>query len=357
MCPSISGTEAVSAMKPYNELTRLGRMRRLRQLAQVALKEYGLTDARLTFLQYEGNLTFRVDTLSPVPVTVKPGPYLQDRYLLRILTSSDAEAAASELTWLAALSGEAGLPVPQPVPTLDGRLLTTIITPGVPHGRIVSLLRWIDGRRLTRGFHPHHLRSLGQVMAQLHEFAASWQPPQGFKRPHWDWDGQLGGRDFRLPLDELVASMPAQYQEPFQVVSRQTKQVMQQLGKGSDVYGLIHADMYPENVLFRGKAVFPIDFEDCGYGYWLWDIGVALCTWPWTEDWYWMREAFLDGYSQVRVLPESQLKHLDLFMAAQYATMVLWSSMFILHDPARRVEFEAWRERDGSKLLRYFERG
>lgn len=343
-------------MKPYKELTRLGRLRRLRQLAQVALAAYGLTDGRLTFLHYEGNLIFRVDAADPNPEAVERGPYIKNRYLLRILTMSDAEAIASELTWLEALNREAGLPVPEPLPTLEGKLLTKIITPGVPQGRIVSLIRWLDGRRLTKGFRPNHFQAWGQMMARLHQFAAGWQPPEGFKRPHWDWHGQLGGRDFNYSVEDLVDSMPKRFQEPFEMVSRQARQVMQDLGKGPDTYGMIHADMYPENVLFKAGEVFPIDFEDCGFGYWMWDIGVALCQWPWTEDWYWMRDSFLEGYAQVRTLPESQLTHLDLFMAAQYATMVLWASAFIKHDPAMKAEHEKWRDRDGNKLLRYFDR-
>ncbi len=343
-------------MKPYNELTRLGRLRRLRQLAQRALEDYGLTGARLTFLQYEGNLTFRVDIPGLEAQVGKNHPYIENRYLLRILTTSNLEAVASELTWLAALSQDADLPVPQPVPTLEGELLTTIITPGVPQGKIVSLMRWIDGRRLSKGFLPNHLHAWGQLMAKLHEYAAGWQPPVGFYRPHWDWAGQLGGRDFPYPVEELVASMPKRFQEPFQLVSHQAYEVMESLGTGSDAYGMIHADMYPENLLFKTGEVFPIDFEDCGYGYWMWDIAVALCYWPWTDGWYWMRDAFLEGYAQVRTLPESQLVHLDLFMAAQYATMVLWASLFIQHDPAMRPEHEKWRERDGNKLLRYFDR-
>ena len=54
-------------MKPYNDLTRLGRLRRLRQLGEVALDAYGLSGARLTFIQYEGNVTFRVDNPGLVP--------------------------------------------------------------------------------------------------------------------------------------------------------------------------------------------------------------------------------------------------------------------------------------------------
>jgi len=62
---------------------------------------------------------------------------------------------------------------------------------------------------------------------------------------------------------------------------------------------------------------------------------------------------FLAGCDQVRTLPGS---HLDLFMAAQYATGVLWASQFIRDDPARQPQHEAWRDESGAMLLRYFER-
>jgi Ser/Thr protein kinase RdoA (MazF antagonist) len=342
-------------MKPYGELTRLGRLRRLRQLAEIALGAYGLSGARLTFLQYEGNVIFRVDAPGAAPITGRQGPYLENRYLLRVLTTSDMEGTASELTWLAALSREGDLPVPAPVPTLDGELLIRITTPGVPQGKIVSLMRWVDGRRLENGFRPKHFWAWGQMVARLHEFSTNWQPPEGFKRPHWDWAGQLGGREFIRPVDEYVALMPGQLQEPFSLVSEKVRQVTEALGKGPYAYGLIHSDMYPENVLFKAGKVLPIDFEDCGYGYWMWDMAIILCSWPWTEDWFWMRDALLDGYATVRTLPGSQVKHLDLFMAAQYATMVLWATAFIKNDPARQTMHEEWRDRDGGRLLRYFE--
>jgi Ser/Thr protein kinase RdoA (MazF antagonist) len=343
-------------MKPYDELTRLGQLRRIRQLAEAALEAYGLRGARLTFVQYTANIVYRVDVPGPAPVQSGWSPYVPNRYLLRVLYTNHLEGVKGEMTWLAALSHEAGLPVPEPVPTLAGELLTRIATPGVPQGRIVSLMRWIDGRRLTTGFRPSHFRAWGRMLARLHEFSAGWQPPEGFERPVWDWEGQLGGRYFRCTVEELVASMPEHLQEPFQIVSQEARSVMKGLGTGPDAYGLIHADMYPENVLFKVGEAYSIDFEDCGFGYWLWDIAIALCLWPWTEEWHWRRDAFLEGYAQVRTLPESQLRHLDLFMATQYATMVLWASLFIKNDPARRAEHEEWRDGDGAKLLRYLER-
>jgi Ser/Thr protein kinase RdoA (MazF antagonist) len=346
--------EAIN-MKPYHELTRLGRLHRIRQLAETALEAYDVREARLTFLRYFANITYRVDVPDSVTHGDGPGPYVPNRYLLRVLLSNHWESAKGEMIWLAALSGDAGLPVPAPVPTLEGELLTRINTPGVPEGRIVSLMRWIDGRKLTTGFRSSHFRAWGQMVARLHAFAARWQPPEGFERFVWDWEGLLGGRGFGCTVEELVASMPGHLQEPFQIVSQEARAVMDALGKGSNAYGMVHGDMYPENVLFKAGKAFPIDFEDCGFGYWLWDIAVALCLQPWTEEWYWQRDAFLAGYAQVHPLPESQLGHLDLFMAAQYATGVLWASQFIQDDPTRKTEHEAWRDENGAMLLRYFE--
>jgi Ser/Thr protein kinase RdoA (MazF antagonist) len=154
----------------------------------------------------------------------------------------------------------------------------------------------------------------------------------------------------------LVPLMPEQYRQPFFTVSEETRRVSEALGKGRDAYGLIHADMLPENLLFKAGRAIPIDFEDCGFGLWIWDIAIALSIWPWTEDFYWRRDAFLEGYTEVRDLPEDQLQHLDLFMAATNATMVLWSTMFIKHDPAMEAEHDAWRTKEGDRLLRYFER-
>ena len=342
-------------MKPYRELTRRSRLYRLRNLAKVALEVYGLPEARLSFIQYLANIIYRVDVPGVAATLEDNSPYVPGRYLLRIHGMDDSAAIASEMVWLTALNQEAGLPVPAPLPMPGGELLARIATPGIPNGRIVSVMRWVDGQRLERGLRPKHLMALGQVVAQMHTFSANWQPPADFERPHWDWDTQLGGMAFDHTLDELVASMPAHARQPFLTVSQEAKQAMDALGKGSDAYGLIHADLYPENVLYKAGKACPIDFEDCGFGYWMWDIAVALCKWAWEQDWERMRDAFYEGYSRVRILPAAQWAQLDLFLATQFATMVLWSSAFIMDDPMRAAEHEPWREDSIHKLLQYFE--
>jgi len=343
-------------MKPYEKLTRLGRLRRLRKLAEVALDEYGMTGANLTFQHYGGNVIFRVEMPGLGSSKDECGYYIPNRYNLRILTMNNPQFTLSEMTWLAALRHEAGLPVPEPVPTLDGKLLTTVTMPGVPQGKVISLMRWVDGRQLPeKRLNVPHVRAWGQLVGRLHRFASNWIPPNDFKRFHWDWEGLLGNGVLQTSVDELIASMPIELQEPFKQVSQQTKDVMGKLGKGPDAYGMIHTDMFIENLLFKAGEPRVIDFEDCGFGYWMFDIGVALAQFRWLENWSQIRDAFLEGYTELYPLPVVQLEQLNLFMAAQHATMVLWASAFIKADPALTAEYEVWRDGDAKKLLLYFE--
>ncbi len=181
-------------MKPFRELSRRGRLFRLKEVAVIALARYGLEEARLRFIQYNENAIYCVDV--PGPIATNHSIYLPNRYVLRIHAIDDSDAVSSELAWLAALNQEGNLPVPTPVPTVDEKLVERIITPCFPNGRVVSLLRWLDGKKIQKGLRSRHLAALGETVARLHNFSAGWQPPAGFSRFVWDWDSQLGGSMF-----------------------------------------------------------------------------------------------------------------------------------------------------------------
>ena len=345
------------AMKNFRDLSRRERLYRFRQLANNALRVYGLENAELRFLQYGENVIYRVDCPNG-PLSLSDNPsYVTDRYLLRLHAWDEPEYINSEMIWLDALANIAKLPVPAPLKTPDGEYLFKISDPDHDVSRWVTLLRWLDGRKLNKGLRQRHLSALGEMAAKLHSFSSTWQPPEGFSRPKWDWDAQLGGSLFDVDRDELIETMPTQFQEPFRIISTKAKDAMGSLGEGSDAFGLIHADLYPENVLYRRGQACPIDFEDCGYGCWIWDIAVALCTWAWGENWERMRDAFFEGYAAERSLPDSQWRLLDVFVATQYATMLLWASAFLAHDPGRSGEYVPWRNDSGQRLLQYFSQG
>jgi Ser/Thr protein kinase RdoA (MazF antagonist) len=73
------------------------------------------------------------------------------------------------------------------------------------------------------------------------------------------------------------------------------RRVMLGLGTGPDVYGLIHADLHMDNVLFRDGEARAIDSDDCGFGYWMCDFAVSLCDWHGAEEWPRYRDVLLEG--------------------------------------------------------------
>ena len=314
-------------MKPFQELTYLGQTRRLRRLAQSALQDYGLGDARLKLIAHEENTTFRVDAPHAAPGKATPGPYVENRFLLRLHLPGyqSAEAIASELAWLAALRKEAGLAVPEPVRTLRGEFLTEARAPGMPEQRVCSLLRWMRGRFHERRPRPAHFAAMGQLVARLHEHAARWQLPPTFTRRPWDWEGLFGDDDAGFNLSgQAWTLLPQPYRELFQAAARHIGRIMRQLGQGADVYGLIHADLTLANVLFSGGEARAIDFDDCGSGYWVYDLAVVLYECLEHENRLAFRAALLDGYTRVRPLPQEQLLQLDAFIMARVVTLVLW---------------------------------
>jgi Ser/Thr protein kinase RdoA (MazF antagonist) len=340
-------------MKPYEDLTHSGRSRRLRRLAGEALRAYGLAGANFRLERDAGDTLFRV-TAPEHDIGTAAGwtagdLYEERQYLLRIHhpTCRSTDTIGLELAWLLAMCRDAGLSVPEPVPTPDGRLLIQISTPGIPGERNCSLLRWLKGRFVKRGVGPRHFRAQGRLMGGLHAFAASWQAPAGLVGRHYDWNGLFqndAGSSF--PAREAWPLIPEASAKPFRIVARKVQRIMEAWGRGPDVYGLIHADLgIDANVLFRGGEARAIDFGECGYGYWVYDLAISLEHCREDAAFPRFRGALLEGYGEIRWLPEEHLRHLDLFAAAFYIYWSLWATGMIKRHPCYRREFKRRLER------------
>ncbi|MEV6412750.1 phosphotransferase [Kribbella sp. NPDC051718] len=282
---------------------------RIRRAAIQAMAEYPIEEPRLSFIAHGENTTFKVESAD-------------GRFLLRVHrnnrhgTGVDSSiAVGSELDWLAALQAETELSVPSPVRARTGEWTA------VADGRVCSVLGWQGGR--MRAAHPKaaHFRRLGGVLARLHEHASGWEPPAGFVRMRWDWETffgntmEYGGVSAAGCWDLLPTPVRTQFDE----VALRMRTVMK--GQGA-AFGLIHADLHLDDALFDGDAVRIIDFDDCGFGYWLYDLAVPLWDNHYRDDYPAYRAALLDGYAQHRRLPD--LTHLDDFIATRYVAFGLW---------------------------------
>ena len=201
---------------------------------------------------------------------------------------------------------------------IDGKLTTVAASPDVPEARVCSVLRWMDGRIHAAAPRPVHLYRLGDVMARLHDHAARWRVPPGFVRIRWDWETFFGDTMVYggIGAADVWELLPDDLRRRFARVASGMRRVMSQLGEGADNVGLIHADMHLGNALFWRGEVRVIDFDDCGFGYWLYDIAVPLWELRHRNDYGHFRSALIDGYTRRRPLPPGCLAHLDDFIAA-----------------------------------------
>jgi Ser/Thr protein kinase RdoA (MazF antagonist) len=287
-------------------------------------------EARFHLLRQAGNTLFRVQTAN------LPGPespdelFERDQYLLRVHEPGyqEPEAIELELTWLAAMRREAKLPVQEPVAARDGEQMLAIDAPGVPGTRHCSLLRWIKGRSIKNRFRPHHLRAQGRLMAWLHQFSIQWQPPTGLVKRKFDWDGLfLNDVGSSMANADAWALLAPLHREAFSFIAERIRYVMEDWGQGLDVFGLIHGDLGVDaNLLFWHGEPRAIDFDDSGFGYWVFDLAVALDACRDDPDYPRYREALLNGYAEFRSLPENQAAQIELFLAGLQVYWNLWAT-------------------------------
>lgn len=344
-------------MKPYEELTRLGRVRRMRDLARAALEAYDLENPQIRFLRQAGNTLFRVIEPAPEGPKEQDATFVEGRYLLRVHNPGcqPLEGVELVLEWLAAMRGEAGLPVQEPLRTRDGRLLAAADIEGGPGERKCSLLRWLRGRYVTKGIGTRHLRAQGRLMARLHAFAAGWTPPPGLTKRNYDWDGLFKDDDgVGIPASEAWAMLPASTVRPFEGVAGEMRRVMDRWGKRPRVYGLIHGDLGVDaNVLFWGGEARAIDFDDSRYGYYVYDLAVALEHCQDDPGYPAFRQALLDGYREIRALPDEQAERLELFLAAFHVYWSLWAAALTHVQPEYREQLRERVELYARRVKRY----
>jgi Ser/Thr protein kinase RdoA (MazF antagonist) len=295
----------------------------------VALADYGIGNAHLCLLRQAGNTLFRVRTDDLPNAGARADLFKEGQYLLRVHQSGyqETEAIELELAWLTAMRREADLPVPEPVAALDGRWLLSVSDDAVPGIRNCSLLRWVKGRSVENCFGLHHFRAQGTLMARLHDFSAHWQAPAGVGKRKFDWDGLFqNDAGSGMANAEAWALLSPYNRKAFCFVAERVRSVMEEWGQGPDVFGLIHGDLGVDaNLLFWHGEPRAIDFDDSGFGYWAFDLGVAFDVCQDDPFYAHYRDALLNGYAESHSLPKKQAEQLDLFLAAFEIYWNLWA--------------------------------
>ena len=278
-------------------------------ITRQALSLWGFSNAEATLVAARENHVFRVDAPDGRTLALR---------LHRPGLRSPAELR-SELQWMKVLA-DAGMNLPRPIADQTGRLCVLV------GETAVDIVTWLAGTPMGKDGQLSALpdpiaayRALGQAMADLHNLSDAWTSPADFTRPAWDSAGLLGesplwGRFWenpRLSIDQAQLLTKARH-----VASAQLTTLAPSLD-----YGLIHADLVPENVLMLGNKVQVIDFDDSGFGFRLFDLATVLNRALREDNYASHHAALLAGYNTRHSI---DLEALSLFQALRAFTYVGW---------------------------------
>ncbi|MBL8931893.1 MAG: phosphotransferase [Kineosporiaceae bacterium] len=281
--------------------------------AQAALPAYGLhPEARLSLLNVSENGTFAIDDPDA------------GRSVLRVHRSGyhSVEAIRSELAWIDALRAEHVVSTPAYLPAADG---SPVVTARLPDGTTRQVVRfaWVDGSE------PHAARlasdfvQLGAISARLHAHARTWRRPPGFTRFVWDYDTSIGpAGHWGRWQDGLGVGA-----EELAVLGRLDAVLRQRLaayGTGPERFGLVHADMRLANLLVAGDQVHVIDFDDCGFSWYLYDLASSVSFIehePYIPE---LIDAWVRGYRSLADLSPADEAELPTFVMLRRLLLVAW---------------------------------
>lgn len=258
----------------------------------------------------------------------------------------------SELLFVDALSRrlDQTVSIPRPLRTGNGDLVVDIPdgagdssqTTGQQH---CDLMTWVDGRELVpgQGFGPTAAYAIGAALAHIHNVSSEFVPQPQLALPRWDTTMFTTDSPYHPPggPDDLLAGADL---DLFHSIAHRTSKVFAQLENEPGATGIIHGDYILGNCLVRrrdrGWQVTVLDFDGCGWGYYLYDLCPVLgnmAGYPGSiagnPRFHILRRNYLAGYRSVRDLPADWESHIPLLMAARNANHALWSS-----NPAWRMD-------------------
>jgi homoserine kinase type II len=218
------------------------------------------------------------------------------------LTLFEKRVAPADLPFFLGLMehlAKAGITCPTPVRDAQGRMLRQLA------GRPAAIVTFLEGVWIRRP-QARHCMALGAAMAKLH---LAGQTFQGKRRNALDLAGwrPLYAR-FQSRADEIGAGLAAIIEQELAHLEANWPADLPQ--------GIIHADLFPDNVFFLGDRLSGlIDFYFACTDALAYDVAITLNAWCFESDHSFnitKGQALLKGYQSVRALTPAEREALPL---------------------------------------------
>jgi len=214
-----------------------------------------------------------------------------------------------------------GIPCPLPIQGRNGEALREV------NGKAAAIITFLEGG-WPRKISPNHCRGLGAAMAQMHlagtDFTLS--RPNSLSMRGWrDVFQSVEGR-----ADEVAPGLAAEIANELDVIEANWPNDLPA--------GVIHADLFPDNVFFRGEALSGIiDFYFACNDFFAYDLAICLNAWCFEPDLSFnvtKAKLMLSSYRKVRPFSEIEVANLPLLARGAALRFLLTR----LHDWLHQVE-------------------
>jgi Ser/Thr protein kinase RdoA (MazF antagonist) len=229
----------------------------------------------------------------------------------------------SEMAWLVALRQDGVVATPVPVAGLNGEWIQVArLSDGEP--RNVVLFEWENGG------HPRIdvdlrqcFQGLGAITAQMHVHSRTWRRPDGFDRFTWDFETALGEAP-RWGRWSDALGMNASGLDLFGRTAELIRDRLASYGRGPGRFGLAHCDLRLDNLLVDQGEIKVIDFDDCGFSWYMYDAATALSFYEHLPQVPGLIESWLEGYRTVSAVSRAEEEEIPTFVMLRRLLLVAW---------------------------------
>lgn len=242
----------------------------------------------------------------------------------------------SELAWMQALRADVGVETPLAVPGTNGELVQHVCAAPFPEPRMVVLFNFIAGVQPEPDNLLDAFDQLGAITARMHLHSRQWQRPAFFERQVWDYEGAFG----KQPIWGHWRAGFARQLPGLEVIERADAlmhQRLQRYGKGGERFGLIHTDFRLANLLVDEGEAKVLDFDDCGFGWYLYDVASSTTFIENHADIGNIVAAWVNGYRQVTPLAAEDIAEIPSLMMFRRLIILGWAGSHPGTDLAREM--------------------
>ena len=288
----------------------------------------------------------QIDELKGITAGVQNSNFLlataDAKYILTVYESSANGVAADDLPFFLGLMlhlSAQGLSCPVPLARKDGGLISTV------KDKPAALVSFLEGRSVKTP-RPEHCRALGAAMAQMHLAGDGFELHRPNNHGLTNW--QTLFERCRSRADEVSPELT-------RAMERELIRLKENWPDNLPA-GIIHADLFPDNVFFMQGAVSGlIDFYFACNDFYAYDLAIALNAWCFEADATFnvtKARALLSGYQNVRPLAPEEIDAVPI-LGAGAAMRFLTTRLFDWLNQVDGAQVEPKNPNDFLRRLRF----